>query len=57
MFPRKPVGEVEKPKTVYLPVSQWRCIEERAREMGLSTHAYMRLRLTSDGCEAAVQSG
>jgi hypothetical protein len=49
MFQTKPNAELQKPRTYRLPVRLIRCIEEKARELGISPHACA-LKLLDEAC-------
>ncbi len=57
MFQRKPIGELAKPTTTYLTLSVRRCLQEQAKELGISFHALCQRKL-GEGCDKqAGQSG
>ena len=58
MFQTKPNAELRKPCTYRLPLSLIRCIEQRARELGISPHA-AGVKMLDEACrgEQRSQSG
>lgn len=58
MFQKKPDAELRQFRTYRLPVRVIRCIEQKARESGISPHAWA-LKALDEACrgERAAQSG